>query len=162
MKRMLRLSILFWCALAANAFAGGSVSPEKILKLLESDKQLHQFILDSFELDRVGWGRRIGTYQKYLGGARVGPYTIKVRPKGSDGPWMFALNIEVITRYTDDTGKEVPFKEARKMEEKLKGVTLYFIGNEKAEDGADQPATAPESKPEGHEKPKPESKGRSQ
>ena len=35
--------------------------------------------------------------------------------------------------------------------------------NEEAEqDGADQPATAPESKPEGNEKPKPESEGRSQ
>ena len=30
------------------------------------------------------------------------------------------------------------------------------------QDGADQPATAPESKPEGNEKPKPESEGRSQ
>jgi hypothetical protein len=153
MKRMLRLSILFWGALVANAFAGSSVSPEKILKLLEGDKQLHQFILDSFELDRVGWGSRIGTYHKYLGGARTGPYTINVRPKGSDGPWMFALNIEVVTRYSDDKGQEVPFRGAQKMEEKLKGVTLYFIGNEKAEqEGADPPATVPEPKPSGEQK----------
>lgn len=30
------------------------------------------------------------------------------------------------------------------------------------QDGADQPATAPDSKPEGDEKPKPETEGRSQ
>ena len=36
------------------------------------------------------------------------------------------------------------------------------ITNEAQQDGAEQPATAPESKPEGKEKPKPESEGRSQ
>ena len=47
----------------------------------------------------------------------------------------------------------------------LSRTTGLDTGNPKTEteqDGADQPATAPESKPEGNQKPKPEAEGRSQ
>ena len=57
--------------------------------------------------------------------------------------------------------REVAFKEEKEHRRK-QIIAAVDTGKKRSEqEGADQPATAPESKPEGQEKPKPESEGRS-
>ena len=70
------------------------------------------------------------------------------------GPVFFALNIDTANRFDDLPKREAITRSIL--------VSLGALKQKAEQDGADQPATAPESKSEGKKKPKPESEGRSQ
>ena len=84
-----------------------------------------------------------------------------LREKAQFGQKSFAsLNIEMIYRAK---GAGMVMGPTDAVFEDLSRLLRFERGNEKAEQGgADQPATAPESKPEGNQNPKPESEKRSQ
>lgn len=82
----------------------------------------------TFELDSIGWATRIGSrVNEHLGGARIAPYSIQVKKKGSAGAWEFYLEIEAETIFLDAAGKEVPLEKGKSIQEKLTGIRLVPI-----------------------------------
>ncbi len=162
LKRKVHLSLFLWLVSSGCLLAGGSVRKEAIVELLKQDKQVFHLVSSTLELDRTGWGWRIGTrISRGLGGARVAPYTIRARPKGSDGPWIYKLEILADTRFLDDEGREVELKDATEIEERFKELQVTEIPSgtkpPAEQDGGDQPATEENSRPDGKEKPQPKS-----
>jgi hypothetical protein len=79
----------------------------------------------------------------------------------SVGTWEWHFDDGMIYRVQPEWSGPLSSPIALKLEKTY--LQIVNLGIQEAEqDGADQPATAPESKPEGREKPNPESEGRSQ
>lgn len=111
-----------------SSFAGGSFETEQILPLIQQNKDLNQFIFSTLAIDSGGWATRIGSrISEGLGGARIAPYSIRAKPKGSSGPWIFYLTIEADTEFLDAHGKSVPIEQGITIKEKLTGVKLDSI-----------------------------------
>lgn len=124
------LALLF--SLTLPAFAGGSFATEQVIPLLKQNSELYDFVSASLELDSGGWATRIGSrINEDLGGARIAPYSIRAKPKGSAGPWLFFLNIQAETTYLDSSGKDVPLEQGKSIKEKLVGIQLNPITDPK-------------------------------
>lgn len=60
------------------------------MPLLKQNTELYDFVTANLELETSGWATRIGSrVNEDLGGARIAPYSVRVKPKGSSGPWLF-------------------------------------------------------------------------
>jgi hypothetical protein len=127
--RLFLIPIILLTALVPySSFAGGSFRIERVLPLLQQDKDLNQFIISTLDLDSGGWATRIGSrVNEDLGGARIAPYSICAKPKGSSGPWIFYLIIEADTEFFDAQGKSVPLEQGKTIKEKLTGIKLISI-----------------------------------
>lgn len=111
-----------------SSFAAGSFTIEDILPLLQQNKELNEFIISTLDIDSGGWATRIGSRaNEGLSGARIAPYSIRAKPKGSRGPWLFYLEIGANTEFLDDQGKPVPLEQGKSIKETLIGVRLVPI-----------------------------------
>lgn len=114
--------VLLMAWLPTWAFAGGSCPVEWMMPLLRQDPAVHQFVTSALHLDATGWAGRIGSrVNEDLGGARLAPYSIRAKPKGSTGPWLFLLIVEADAVFLDAEGKPVPLEQGKKIQEKLTG-----------------------------------------
>lgn len=143
------LAIFTSLIMAPFASAGGSLSWVEVThRLTKECPKLLVVINECFEVRPVGGALRLGprsidVMEGRAGvGDRVPPYEFDCKPKGSDD--SYPLTIEI-----SDLDSEWKFiireKQMKKSAEQA---------------GADQPATASESKSEGKDKPQPESKVR--
>ena len=132
MTRLIIASLaLFHQCIITSALAGGSFSIEDLLPLLRQNKDLHDHLTRTLDIEAIGTALRIGTMvNKDLGGARIAPYTIRAKPKGSPGPWVFYLEIDAETVFLDANGKPVPLEEGKEIQEKLLGIKLTSIPEE--------------------------------
>ncbi len=132
MSPRILVAAIFLSVHLPSLFAGGSFATEQILPLLKQNKELHDFVMGTLELDPSGWATRIGTrVNEDLGGARIAPYSIRARPKGSTGPWQFFLTIEAETTFLDASGKDVPLEQGKTIKERLTGIQLTPITDPK-------------------------------
>jgi len=115
------LSIIF----PLSSHGGGSFLIEDILPLLQQNKDLSEFVAAHLDLESGGWAARIGNrVNENLGGARIAPYSIRAKPKGSPGPWTFELIIEAETEFLDSKGNAVSLEKGESIREKLLGIKL--------------------------------------
>ena len=122
------LVVLFILLTPFLSLAGGSFSIDRVLPLIQQNSDLYHFVNSTLDLDRGGWATRIGSHvNEALGGARIAPYSIRAKPKGSSGPWIFYLMIEADTDFLDAQGKSVSLGEGKTIKETLTGIKLISI-----------------------------------
>lgn len=105
MKTLLASSLLG--LLALPAFAGGSLDTTEVLALLKKNKPLWDHLGPTLDFDRIAVGVRLGRHWPELGGARIAPYQILVKPKGP-GEFTLELTVNCAQRFLDKNGKEIP------------------------------------------------------
>ena len=74
-----------------------------------------------------------------------------------EGDWDLGLVL-----FGRDTGVDAAFATTERGIALFSGIESLLRAGKAGQDGAEQPATAPEANPEGEKKPKPESEGRTQ
>lgn len=111
-----------------SSSAGGSFLIDRVLPLIQQNSDIYHFVDSTLDLDRGGWATRIGSHvNEALEGARIAPYSIRAKPKGSSGPWIFYLIIEADTDFLDAQGKSVSLGEGKTIKETLTGIKLISI-----------------------------------
>ncbi|SHJ43201.1 hypothetical protein SAMN02745181_2047 [Rubritalea squalenifaciens DSM 18772] len=90
------------------AEAGGSVPKEELLALLNVSGASGNQVLSSFELGPAGAGTRLGRQFGALSAYRIGPYTVPVRVKGSQGDFTMELVLETDVQMLGPDGKLLP------------------------------------------------------
>jgi hypothetical protein len=82
MYRLLAISSLL--LIGDRCLAGGTLDESQVLRLLVQKPQIKEFVVQAFDMPRGAYAEiRLGSHFKHLGGARLGPYTAMVTPKGS-------------------------------------------------------------------------------
>jgi len=120
--------VLLMAWLPTWGFGGGSYPVEWLMPLFLQDPVIHSFVTSTLDLDDSAWARRIGSnVNEDLGGARLAPYTILAKPKGSTGPWVFQLILEADAVFLDAQGQPVPLEKGKKIKETLKGIQMISI-----------------------------------
>lgn len=127
MKReIFRLLQVLLAISASQCFAGGTMNAEELKQLIGQKPAIGEALAYSFELSDSAYAEiRLGSHFKYLGGARVGPYTIQATLKTSHKRIFVILCTKA--RFLDDRGVELqPGKEeyAQGIDEKLISVVL--------------------------------------
>ncbi|MBN8710414.1 MAG: hypothetical protein BGO12_23360 [Verrucomicrobia bacterium 61-8] len=72
----LALSLAAWSA----ALCGGSLSTEEALQPLKAAPVLWKYVDKTLNLSDTAWGTRCGHHWGFLGGQRIGPYSITITP----------------------------------------------------------------------------------
>jgi len=111
---------------AAPCLAGGTLGTEELKLLMLQQPIVHNALMSSLDLAESAFAEaRLGSHFVHLGGARVGPYTIKATLKQS------REEIEVIlctkARFLGRDGSELPedrLESAERIAEKLVAVML--------------------------------------
>lgn len=98
--------VLAFAVVPGFCVAAGTVSFSAIAPLLAQKPQIREFLRSSLDMDQtVTAAVRFGRHFKYLGGARMGPYIIRARPKTPQN----AAPIEVVlctdAKFFDGSGK---------------------------------------------------------
>lgn len=107
------------------ANASGSLYLSDIEPLLKQQPELWASLKTSFDIEDVGTAPRINVrVSQKLDGMRIAPYTFDAKPKGSKGPFIFAIEIRAKTRYYDSKGKEVAVEKAVSVKEELESVVI--------------------------------------
>ena len=112
--------------LALPVNAGGSfdvaIEFEPIRKQIPD---LWQALSNSLELQQSGWASRIGeNVNPALGGARLGPYCLLAKPKGSTGPYTLEICFNTDYLWFDARGNESSLTEASRVEERFVSVEI--------------------------------------
>lgn len=94
------------CLGTVYSSAGGSLDTKQVTDILKKDTVIWTQVLAPFELDTTAWGLRCGTHWPHLGGARIAPYTVLMRPKGAV-EYSLLLTVECEQRFIDKNGKEL-------------------------------------------------------
>jgi hypothetical protein len=146
MKPLIQLLILMTLCIQ-SAMGGGSISWEDVKsRIATTDPELVKIIENSFSVNRSGGGVRLGPSFGERHGERISPYEFGAKDKKTGGKCV--LVIEESEDY-EFTGR-------------FKFVKQDVENEPQAEQAsAGQPATRPESKSEGSDKPQPEAEGRS-
>jgi hypothetical protein len=124
--------ILLACALApSTCIAGGTVGLSEIDPLLWQRPGLRNFLTSSLDLsDTVMAAVRFGPQFEHLSGARMGPYMIEARPKGSKDGRPVELVLCTDARFLDESGKVVESEiNATRVEEKLTAIMVREVGS---------------------------------
>jgi len=117
--------------LPAVCLAGGSVSLGEVDPLLRQAPAIRDFLLSSLELDDTAMAAvRFGSHLPHLGGARMGPYMIRARPKASKDTSPLELVLCTDVRFFDEAGHVVEDEtRAARLEEKLSAVMIREMGS---------------------------------
>jgi hypothetical protein len=106
--------------------AGGTVGLHDVDPLLRQRPALRDFLISSLDLESTVMAAvRLGPHFEHLGGARVGPYMLEGRPKGSKGGDPLEIVLCTHVRFLDAAGK-VPLDEtkATRIDEQLAVVMI--------------------------------------
>jgi len=106
--------------------AGGTVSLSELDPLLRQKPDLRMFLISALDMDdTVMAAVRFGSHVKFLGGARIGPYMIKARPKTPANASPIEVVLCTDTRFFDASGRVTQEEtNATRLEEKLSVVML--------------------------------------
>ena len=116
------------------AIAGGTLDLGDIDPLLRQKPALREFLVSSLDLDATVMAAvRFGPEFEHLSGARMGPYVIEARPKGSKGGTPLEVILCTDARFLDDEGKAIESDmKATRVEETLTAVMLRELGSSPA------------------------------
>jgi len=108
------------------AFADGSfLFKSDLLPILQSEKILGEHFLSSYDFSESGSASRLGNMvNPNLAGARVGPYCISGKLKGSEGQFNLKITIDTNVIYFDSNGKVSTIEKATKITETFKSFTV--------------------------------------
>lgn len=115
----MRMRMDLWVLLVSLAIptapmAGGTVGFGDIDPLLRRRPALRDFLLSSFEFQStVMAAARLGPHFEHLGGARVGPYLLQGKPKGSKDAEPLEVVLCTHFRFLDAEGKFPPTRSRR-------------------------------------------------
>ena len=119
----------------------GTLESEKVISLLKMNRELWSYLGSTLDFSDKALGFRLERSWIHLGGERIGPYEILVKPKGQKN---FYLSLWVICeqRFFDKDGKELPRKEgeitdemiarAARVDEKVLWVKLISVKDEES------------------------------
>lgn len=125
MSRTLLLYLVILCPFAASAASTGTLDFDDIEKLANVKKELFELIKNDFDIFPVGVARMINLSEsKRLNGARLGPYKFSVRPKGTSGPFPYALEIRTKIYFLDRRGRATALANAADFREELTDVCI--------------------------------------
>jgi hypothetical protein len=126
-----RMRMDLWIPLAALALpttssAGGTVGLDEVDRLLRQRPSLRSFLTSSLELESTVMAAvRLGPTFEHLGGARLGPYLLEGRPKGSKDTEPLEVVLCTLVRFVDAEGKVAAEETAAtRVEEQLTVVML--------------------------------------
>jgi hypothetical protein len=123
MRRKLLIAILA-SLFPFTVYAPGTLPLDDIAAILKQKPELSRPFLEAFDLREWAVGVRLGPHFKHLGGARVGPYELAARARGSHGGYDVKVVICTVTVFLDDRGKKVEMTEATRVEETLRGFII--------------------------------------
>jgi len=124
-KRILLITSIFSLSCFSNLFAGGSFILDDIKPLLDQAPQVKAYLFSTLDFDACGSADRIGNnVNPRLGGARVGPYCINARPKGSKSGNIFEICINTDIDFRDKKGKSCELDKAYSFKEKFLSVEI--------------------------------------
>jgi hypothetical protein len=104
-----------------TVYAPGTLPLDDIAALLKQKPELSRPFMEAFDLRDSAVGVRLGPHFKHLGGARVGPYEVDARARGSHGGYDLKVVICTGLIFLDNRGKKVEMTEATRVEETLQG-----------------------------------------
>ncbi len=133
-SRFLSLFLAFW---VSPTLAGGTLDTNELRPLLQQQSGVYEALTSSLNLAETAYAEvRLGSYFLHLGGARVGPYTIKATLKQS------RKDIEVVlctrARFLAHDGSELPSpgsENAARIDERLVAVMLRETSTSAARPG---------------------------
>lgn len=97
--------LLCWClGLSTGLQAGGSLDSAQVIEILKKDTVLWTQVLEHYELDTTAWGTRCGSHWPHMGGGRIGPYGLLMKPKGAS-EFTLILSVECEQTFLDKNGK---------------------------------------------------------
>ncbi|BDS05745.1 hypothetical protein NT6N_07850 [Oceaniferula spumae] len=112
-------AIIALCCLCSQSIAGGSVDLGQITKVLKTDPGLWKHLDSTLNFDAGGSATRLGRHWPHLGGARIGPYVIRVTSKSADKT-PFELTVHCEQVFYDKDGKVLPMKNGEVTDEIIK------------------------------------------
>lgn len=120
-------SLLF---IGNSCLAGGTLDESQVVQLLDQKPQIKEFVVQTFDMPKGAYAEiRLGSHFKHLGGARLGPYSVMVTPKGSSSFSPVVLTLCTEYQFIGRNGKlikeESPgFFDATEVKETLLSVQL--------------------------------------
>jgi hypothetical protein len=110
----------------APCFAGGTVDLEHVDRLLAEQPAVRSFLRSTMDLEPTAFAEvRFGLHFGHLGGARMGPYTIRAHPRGATAGTTLEVVLCTAARFLDESGKPVADEpSAFRLEEKLTAVMI--------------------------------------
>ena len=128
---MRRMRMDLWVLLAGLVMpsasrAGGTVGLDEVDRLLRQRPNLRSFLMSSLQLENTVMAAvRLGPHFEHLGGARVGPYLVEGRAKGSKDGEPLEIVLCTHVQFLDAEGKVAAEEtEATHVEEQLTVVML--------------------------------------
>ena len=99
MIKKILLFVFIFGAFISQVFAGGSFCLDIELKpILNQQPLIKDLVLETFDIAESGWAHRIGQQvNEKFGGRRLGPYSIKAKPKGQEGDYIFVHHAAINT-----------------------------------------------------------------
>jgi hypothetical protein len=117
-------SMLMLCAISA-AQAGGTLIPEEIASVVDQNPDLWTFLNSTLDIRRGGTGGRIGSDQNLeLAGTRILPYHLQAKPKGTEGPYIYEIELQGTNTYFDKHGRKTTLKNATDVKLTFTGISL--------------------------------------
>ncbi len=132
MKRTLAV-VCFVLLLSPAAFAtAGATFPFSQLKLiLEQKPALATHLFSTLEFAEWGMASRVGSIvNEKLGGARLGPYRIRTKPKGAEGDYVFEVVVYTKKIFLDQDRKKVALAEASSIVEEFDYLEVRLVEGE--------------------------------
>jgi hypothetical protein len=125
--------MLMLCAIS-GAQAGGGLIPEEIASVVAQKPDLWAFLNATLDISERGWGVRIGSDENYtLAGTRILPYQLRAKPKGTEGPYIYELELHGSNTYFDKHGRKTTLKSAARVKLVFTGVSLRKLSREEQE-----------------------------
>jgi hypothetical protein len=106
MRRWSLGAVVFLLALPCTLHADGTLMTSALLDdLARSNPKLVQTLRQGFELDKDAEGDTVGrAVNPKLGGARIGPYTVRGRLKGETGAMHLQITLDTDVVFYDKNG----------------------------------------------------------
>src|SRR5438094_6421724 len=111
MRKPLVVAMLLFI-MPAVSFAPGSLETLSLSQLLGQRPELTRPFLATFELEGSATGTRLGPHFMHLGGARIGPYEVMARARGSTDSFNVRVIICTAIEFLDRGGKVTKLESA--------------------------------------------------
>jgi len=129
MKAAIVVLILGSSCLPCAVMAGGTLDADEVFATIKQRVEIAEVLASSLEFRCTAFADTVlgSAAVPALGGARIGPYTLWARRRGSKGVWTLQVTVETRARWQDASGTEVPedkFPMATAVKEQLEGVKI--------------------------------------
>ena len=115
-----------------HAQTAGSLDLSDVEDVLGQKKILWDRVKTDFDVFPTGDSRMINRSENAdLNGARIGPYSFFVKPKGASGPYSYEMTVETKPTFMGKDGREVALAKASDFKEELTGIAIRPLLPEK-------------------------------